>query len=359
MDEGRDYSTAALVLGIVAGVSFLIALFLTRAPLTFLLVSLVTGVTAVVLGAISRRNATATTGMVLGQTAAAGTLFLIIVYAVAAIVFLALLFLLWLLTYTPPYYSSSACNVDCSPTCGPCCVSSGSSSSGSCCGSPSGGCCGGSSSGSSGSCCGGSSSSSGSSGSCCGGGGSSSSSSGSSGSCCGGSSSGSSGSGSTGGGSSSGGGCCSSQGLAHHPDAPAYAADVYVVRGARYCIGCFTTYPTMLAATAALAFVPTPAFALPLGAAMASAQVLSSAGLAKTRWMKASVKASLGVGLALVIFGVRATQWAPQVKALALAGVAALAMASAIPRARRMRAAAAASRCECATTMAQRSGPTP
>ncbi|HET6404031.1 MAG TPA: hypothetical protein VFH78_05240 [Candidatus Thermoplasmatota archaeon] len=128
--------------------------------------------------------------------------------------------------------------------------------------------------------------------------------------------------------------------FAHHPDTPAFAADVYLVRGLRLCVGCFTTYPVFLLASALLvAFTPPSGLALLAGVALAGLQGLSSAGLARTRALKATVKTALGLGLALVVSGIHSAAWPPAAKVAALLGVLALAWLSALPRARRMRKA--------------------
>lgn len=139
--------------------------------------------------------------------------------------------------------------------------------------------------------------------------------------------------------------------LAHHPDAPGFEQDVYRVRGLRLCIGCFTTYPVFLAAVSALllvAPVPGPWWAWVLGGlGAACAQALSSAGLAKRRWMKATVKTLLGAGLAAYVHGALASplpDWAQAGLLLLALGAA---YASTIPRTRRMRKARKAAGCEC------------
>jgi hypothetical protein len=137
---------------------------------------------------------------------------------------------------------------------------------------------------------------------------------------------------------------------AHHPDAPGFEQDVYRVRGMRLCIGCFTTYPVFLAAVAALlvaAPLPGPWWAWVLGGlGAASAQALSSAGLAKRRWMKATVKTLLGAGLAAFVLGALASplpDWAQAGMLLLALGAASL---STLPRTLRMRKARAAG-CQC------------
>ena len=108
--DPKDYSTATLVLGIVACLALAVGFFLSRDPFPYLFVAFGTGVTAFVLGLVSRRNAPATTGMIMGQAAAAGTLFVVLVYAIAIVSFLALAFLFWFWSYPPPtYYPSGGC----------------------------------------------------------------------------------------------------------------------------------------------------------------------------------------------------------------------------------------------------------
>lgn len=127
------------------------------------------------------------------------------------------------------------------------------------------------------------------------------------------------------------------RGLPHHPDLPEYAQDVFLVRGARWCVGCFTTYPVFLVAMAILIAWPLGWMtSLLLGAVLACAQLVSSAGLAKRRLVKVLVKGSLGVGLALLVSGVHQAPWPPAVKLASLLALLGLAWLSAVPRARRM-----------------------
>jgi len=132
--------------------------------------------------------------------------------------------------------------------------------------------------------------------------------------------------------------------FAHHPPGDPFRADVYVVKGVRLCVGCFTTYPAFLAGTAAL-LVAGPALpwavSLGAGAAAASAQAISSAGWARAKAAKVAVKLLLGAGLALVLDGVRHAPWPEAAKTAALLATLALASLSALPRLRRLRASAA------------------
>ena len=152
-----------------------------------------------------------------------------------------------------------------------------------------------------------------------------------------------------------------SRAFAHHPDAPEYREDVYHVRGARLCVGCFTTYPVFLLATAALLLLAPLAGAwwawLAGGAAMASAQALSSAGLARRRWMKATVKTLLGAGLAALLHGVLASPLPDWGQVLLLLGTLGLASLSTIPRTRRMRKARRTAGCACQAPRTDRAAP--
>src|SRR5438552_12459414 len=244
-----DYSLAALVLGILAWLTLLFGFFTSPAPFFYLLVATGLGVTALVLGLRTRKASMGSAGAGLGGAAAAGAVagqaallaaaLVWVVYATGLLVVLAVLYFVFLLWFPPQYASSggSSCSCgDCSRCCEPC-TSCASCDCGHC-----GGC---------GSCGG------------CGGGG------------C---------------------GCVSLLGatalagaatralphlaggrFAHHPDAPEFAQDVYVVRGERYCIGCFTTYPVLISATLVVAFVGAPPFAFAWGAALALAQLVSAA----------------------------------------------------------------------------------
>ncbi len=131
--------------------------------------------------------------------------------------------------------------------------------------------------------------------------------------------------------------------LAHHPAGLRYQQDTYNVAGWRLCIGCFTTYPIFLAASAwlALAHPAGPWWAwLAAGLAVAFAQAVSSAGLARMRWQKVVVKTCLGLGLAAAVHGVLISPWPVLAQQVALVGMLAVAMLSAVPRALRIRAAA-------------------
>ena len=325
-DEGGldGQSIAAITLGVLAWVSFLLAWFMLADAWVFLALAVGCGAAALVLGLRAKRDeqaaiaagATAAgASMIYGMTLAA--FLAALVYAMGVLLILAIVFfLLWMSYWSTPRGGSCTCRSeeprDDSGCC--CCPADGSGSSGSgCCGS-----CGG---------CGGASGGCGCSGPDCGSGG-------------------------------GGGGGCACVGLAlpagglrealragapHHPDLPEHEADVYRVGGARWCIGCFTTHPAFMLASAALLVVPlASATALAVGALLSAFQGVSSAGLARWKTLKIAVKASLGVGLALVLHGVRQAEWSPAWKVAALAGVLALALVSAIPRARRMARARAA-----------------
>ncbi len=128
--------------------------------------------------------------------------------------------------------------------------------------------------------------------------------------------------------------------LSHHPHTPEYAEDVYHAAGLRLCIGCFTTYPLFIAASAYLALsAPGGAWWVWLagGLTAASLQAISSAGLARLRIQKAAVKAALGLGLAAAVHGVLVSPWPVLGQQMALGGMLLLALASAIPRSLRMR----------------------
>ncbi|MHB8586273.1 MAG: hypothetical protein ACYDDF_10630 [Thermoplasmatota archaeon] len=195
-------------------------------------------------------------------------------------------------------------------------------------GSGGGGCCGGSSGGGSS------------------GGGSQSGGGGSAGGGCGGSTGGggdSGGGGGSGGCGGSGGSCGGSgssgwrNGLAHHPDAPAFDNDIFRIRGVRLCIGCFTTYPVLIAATfAAWSFAPDWHAALLAGALLAGLQGISSAGWARWKMAKIMVKASLGTGLGLLTWGLHAAAAPLWMRVCGLVTIVALARLSAVPRSRRL-----------------------
>lgn len=288
----------ALALGIVAWVSFLLAFFMADDPFLFLLFALVCGAVALAVGLRARRDETAAAAMG-GAAAGAALLWGVsvvailtaMVYATGVLLFFIFLFFLAMMFAGNASASSGGGGCSC-PDCDGCCDCG-------CTACECGDCCGGCGCGDCGGC-----------------------------------------------------GCVGfgmvlpagyrprSDRFAHHPDTPEFAADVYLVRGVRYCIGCFTTYPTFLAASATLVAFPvasTPA--LLAGAALALAQAVSAAGLARTRALKAAVKTCLGVGLALVVAGILSAAWLPALKVAALLAVLGLAWLSTIPRARRMRKA--------------------
>lgn len=320
-DEGDDATpdiggVIAIALGVIAWVSFLLAFFMADEPLWFLLFALVCGGVALAVGLRARREEQAAAA-VGGAAAGAALLWGVsvvaaltaMVYATGVLLFLVMLFFLAIATGASSSGgscggssgSSSGGGCCCDDCCDGCCTSACDCGCGSCCDCGCGSCCD----------CGGCD---------CGG--------------CG--------------------GCgCIGFGMvlaptralrhdrfAHHPDTPEFAADVYVVRGLRWCIGCFTTYPVFLVATALLiAFTPASTPALLVGIALALVQVVSSAGLARTRLLKALVKTCLGLGLALVVSGIHSAAWPPALKVGALLATLALAFASTIPRSRRMRRA--------------------
>lgn len=141
--------------------------------------------------------------------------------------------------------------------------------------------------------------------------------------------------------------------FAHHPRAREFAPDTFVVRGVRFCVGCFTTYPTFLVATLAMALTWPfePIATMVAGGLAAAAQALSSAGLARRRWQKVLVKSLLGAGMALLTRGTLDAPLAPATKTIILLGLIALSSLSALPRAMRMRSRG----CTCETHARTRS----
>jgi hypothetical protein len=280
-------------------------------------------------------------GQLLATNALAFGLLVALTYAFGLALLAALLSLLLLLLCGCAW----PCNVVCSSGCG----------GGSCCGSSGAG---------GGTCCSGSASTSQSAGhGCCGGSASASGSGSSSGGCCSGSGSASGGAhvGSTSAGASvgaPGGGVAAVAGtalgsawlrarggllpardaFAHHPDAPAFAQDVFRIRGWRLCVGCTTVLPAFLLPSAGLALRPIAPWWLGLvvGVPLAALQAFSSAGLARRRWQKVAVKTALGVGLALVVAGTLSAPWPRAAKVALLAALLLLAFLSTLPRRRRL-----------------------
>lgn len=100
--------------------------------------------------------------------------------------------------------------------------------------------------------------------------------------------------------------------LSHHPHCGPFAADTLRVGGLRLCIACLIGYPMMAATLLALwladAASAAPWFAwLLLGLLLASAQAFSFAGLVPNVPLQVLVKASLGCGLGLIVYGLLQT----------------------------------------------------
>lgn len=124
---------------------------------------------------------------------------------------------------------------------------------------------------------------------------------------------------------------------AHHPDLPAFHADVFRVAGVRLCVGCFVAGPAFLAAFAATWMWPAPAAVVwGAGLPLAALQGLSAAGWTTTRARKVAVKAAFGVGAALVLRAILDAPWPEEVRSVVLAGAGLLALASTRPRLRRI-----------------------
>lgn len=122
--------------------------------------------------------------------------------------------------------------------------------------------------------------------------------------------------------------------LAHHPDLPAFRADVFCVAGVRLCVGCFTAWPMFLAALGLLALLrPLPWHTLVVaGVLVGSVQLLSTAGLTKWRWLKVAVKALLATGAAAVVVGVESAPWPRPVKTAVVLGLGGCLLVSTLPR---------------------------
>lgn len=305
MIDRASYPTLSLASGIVGGVLLLasgakVLLGGGYAPPVLLLPSLAAAGLAIGFGLPVVRDPQARAGVMLGRGAAVAGLVLGLVYVTTALVIPLLLILLFLLFGWPWYYGT--CYADCAPP---------RASGRGCCDGCCDGCCNG---------CGGANACS-----------------------CGNACDCGSGCGSCGSGGCGGCGCVGfhAQSLAHHPDEPRYDADVYRVAGLRLCVGCFTTHPVFVLASALLLLAPLAwATSLALGIALASMQLVSSAGLARWRALKATVKACLGAGLALLVHGTLASPYAAGAKWAVLLAALALALASTLPRSWRMRRAA-------------------
>ncbi len=133
--------------------------------------------------------------------------------------------------------------------------------------------------------------------------------------------------------------------FAHHPDLPAFQADVYRVAGARLCVGCFTTHPLFLAASTWLAVAGLGGpwwLGLAVGLPLAAMQAASAAGWTGNKAVKVAVKACLGLGLALAVHAILQAPWPHVVQAVALGALLGLGALSALPRRRRIARALAA-----------------
>jgi hypothetical protein len=124
---------------------------------------------------------------------------------------------------------------------------------------------------------------------------------------------------------------------AHHPDHPAFRADVFRVAGVRLCVGCATVYPALALASLAVWLWPIPgSVAWTAGLLLASLQGVSAVGWARRRWQKVAVKASFGAGAALLLRAIFDAPWPDEMKSIALAAAGLAALASAQPRLRRI-----------------------
>lgn len=127
--------------------------------------------------------------------------------------------------------------------------------------------------------------------------------------------------------------------FAHHPDLPAFEQDTYRIAGARFCIGCFTTYPLFLAASTWLALGGLGGpwwLGLAVGLPLAATQAASAAGWTTRKALKIAVKACLGLGLALAVHAILQAPWPHLLQAVALGALLGLGALSALPRRRRI-----------------------
>lgn len=100
--------------------------------------------------------------------------------------------------------------------------------------------------------------------------------------------------------------------LSHHPTCLLFAAHTYRVGRVRLCVGCFTAYPiAILTSLAVIGLHPPVAWPwiLGLGITLGLVQVVSFAGLARTKAAKVAVKAALGLGIGLTVAGTFLAPW--------------------------------------------------
>lgn len=125
--------------------------------------------------------------------------------------------------------------------------------------------------------------------------------------------------------------------LAHHPACGLFQADVYRLGPLRLCVGCFTAYPTALAAFLGLLVLGLPAIpVLFVGLVVGSAEFFAVAGWTRTRRRKIATKLLLGFGLAATVYGVWAAPWSLAAKAVFLLVGVTLASLAQIPKVRRL-----------------------
>ncbi len=111
--------------------------------------------------------------------------------------------------------------------------------------------------------------------------------------------------------------------LSHHPNCDVYSNHVYHIGKYRFCIGCFTLYPTILLTiiftllfiqlnieTIVLIFNISFIFFLPL--------ILNILGYTKYKFLKIFSKVSLGIGLGLYLIAIFSLPFHPIFKILTL-----------------------------------------
>ncbi|MFW5928664.1 MAG: hypothetical protein ACOCSL_05605 [Thermoplasmatota archaeon] len=95
--------------------------------------------------------------------------------------------------------------------------------------------------------------------------------------------------------------------LSHHPDCSEFEDDVYHFMGKKFCVGCFTAYPTagiiiMLWILGLIRISTTYAFLI--GLSLGSIQFLSLTSISDMKFGKIIIKVFLGLGIGFFIIAI-------------------------------------------------------
>lgn len=97
--------------------------------------------------------------------------------------------------------------------------------------------------------------------------------------------------------------------LSHHPSCELFDEHVYKIGKRRFCVGCFTLYPTLIIMLLTFGFLQiTNALILTylifIGLGLQASILLNLFGLTKKKWVKILSKVILGVSFACLLYGV-------------------------------------------------------